>query len=218
MRQAFYERQSALMLDRPQLLLDSVSGPFYTKETEGASYYSPVKDDLVQPGVSGAAIVSSMMTAAGLGAAGVRLYFFEDAGGERGRANARLGDILQTGVNPTSTDPLVRENWRAISYAGTALKMLTPYLFGEALNSPAYGRNIMTSARQGPKARMLMIVNDNDWARSIRIDFRPYSYVKSIVKYTISESGITKTAIADSIDEAVTLGAGESVVYLFSSE
>jgi len=215
MRQAFYERQSVLMLDRPQLLLDSVAGPFYTKKTEGASYYSPVKDDLEQPGASGATIVSSMMTAAALGAAGVRLYFFENTDEERGRANAKLGAMLQTGVNPTSTDPLVRENWRAISYAGNALKMLAPYLFGEAQSSPAYGRNIMTSVRQGSNGRMLMIVNDNDWPRSIRIDFRPYSRGKSIVKYTISDGGTTKTGIADSTDETVTLGPGESAVYLF---
>jgi hypothetical protein len=216
MRQAYYERQPVLMLDRPQLLLDSVSGPFYTKETEGASYYSPVKDDLGQPGVSGAAIISSMMTAAALGAAGVRLYFFENAAELSGHATAKLGTTLQTGVNPTSTDPLVRENWRAISYAGNALKILTPYLFGATLNSPAYGRNIVTAARQGNNGRMLMIINDNDWARAIRIDLSPYSYRKSIVRYNISYDGIRKTAMTDSIDETITLGPGESAVYLFT--
>ena len=216
MRQTYYERQSILMLDRPQLLLDSVSGPFYTKETEGASYYSPAKDDLEQPGVSGAAIISSMMTAAALGAAGVRLYFFENAAELRRHADAKLGTALQTGVNLTSTDPLVRENWRAISYAGNALKILTPYLFGAALNSPAYGRNIVTAARQGNNGRMLMIVNDNDWARSIRITFSPYSYGKSIVRYNISYDGIRRMTMTDSIGETITLGPGESAVYLFT--
>ncbi len=63
--------------------------------------------------------------------------------------------MLQTGANPTARDPVIRENWRAMAYAANPLtKSLSPYMLGTALTSPAYGRNIVTAARQGDGARL----------------------------------------------------------------
>jgi len=50
MSQTFYGRQSATMIDRPQLLLDSVAGPYYQKNTSNEAYYTPPVDELEQPG------------------------------------------------------------------------------------------------------------------------------------------------------------------------
>jgi len=70
MSQAFYQRQPFMMLDRPQLMLNAITGPSYTKSVTSAAYYTPPEDALDQPGVSGSAVTATMMTAAALGAAG----------------------------------------------------------------------------------------------------------------------------------------------------
>ena len=216
MAQAFYQRQPFMMLDRPQLLLTSLSGPDYRKNTSGSAYYNPPSDTLNQPGVSGAAIVSEMMTAAALGAAGVRPYGFEDPANEPRRASAPPGSSLQTGGNPFSTNPLVQENWRAMSYAARMItQVMAPYLFGVALNSPAYGQGIVTAARQSRNGRMLMIVNDNDWDRTVTADFTPYANSHGGIRYRITSDGISTSSRLPRAGETLTLMPGETAVYLF---
>jgi hypothetical protein len=218
MAQAFYQRQPFMMLNRPQLLLTSLSGPDYTKNTSGSAYYKPPGDTLNQPGVSGAVVISEMMTAAALGAAGLRPYGFEDPASDVRRVSAPAGSSFQTGANPFSTNPLVRENWRAMSYAARMLtQVMAPYLFGVALNSPAYGQGIVTAARQGRDGRMLMIVNDNDWDRTLTADFRPYTSGHGI-RYRVTPDGINTTSRIHGAGETLTLRPGEAAVYLFPNK
>jgi hypothetical protein len=221
MSQIFYERQSATMIDRPQLLLDSVAGPYYQKNASGASYYTPPVDELEQPGPTPAAITSSIMTAAALGAAGVRLYYFEDPRNESARTAAPIGSLLQTGANPTANDPIIQANWRALSSASTALtQFLTPFVLGDALNSPAYGRNIVTAVRQGSNGKMLMIVNDNDWARTLSVDLQPYktNLLAPTTRYLVNSDGITQASLPYISHDSITLAAGETVVYLLQTQ
>ena len=218
MRQSFYESQSATMIDRPQLLLESVAGPMYRKNTAAEPYYTPPIDDLEQPGPTAPAITSSIMTAAALGAAGVRLYTFEDPRNEGARAAATIGSELQTGANPTANDPILQEHWRAMASASTAItKLLTPFVLGVALNSPAYGRNIVTAVRQASNGKMLMVVNDNDWARTLSINFTPYksNFFAPTTRYLVNSDGITKASLPYSNRETITLAPGETAVYLF---
>jgi hypothetical protein len=79
LRSAFYQRQSFLKIDRPQLFLTDITSFMYTKRTKDGVYYEPQTDLLVRPGMSGNDVVSTMMTAAALGAAGERAYFFENS-------------------------------------------------------------------------------------------------------------------------------------------
>jgi Bacterial Ig domain len=217
MTRAFYQRQSSMMLDRPQLMLDSISGPAYVKHTKGASYYSPAEDFLDQPGVSGPAVTATLMTAAALGAAGVRLYYFENATDASIRAAAPIGTYFQTGVSPAAGDPIIQDIWQGLSSAATALTgLLAPYLLETELNSPAYGSNIITAAREGAKGRMLMIVNDNDWLRTVRVSFMPYTYGSDVQRYRIRSDGIYGPSTAPSQGEVITLMPGETAVYLFS--
>jgi len=217
MTQAFYQRQSSMMLDRPQLMLDSISGPAYVKHTKGASYYSPAKDFLDQPGVSGPAATATLMTAAALGAAGVRLYFFENATDASIRAAAPIGTNFQTGASPTAGDPIIHDIWQGLSSAATALTgLLAPYILGTELNSPAYGSNIITAAREGAKGRMLMIVNDNDWLRTVQVSFVPYQYGSDVQRYQIRSDGINGPSTVHSQGEVITLMPGETAIYLFS--
>jgi hypothetical protein len=219
MAQAFYQRQSVMMLDRPQLLLTTLSGPDYRKNTSGSAYYNPPGDALNEPGASGAGITSEMMTAAALGVAGVRPYYFEDPTDEPRRASAKLGSSLQTGGNPFSTNALVQENWRGLSYAAKMLtQVMAPYLFGVALNSPAYGQGIVTAARQGRNGRMLMIVNDNDWDRTVMTNFTSYSYGHGGIRYRITSDGINTSSRIPGAGETLTLAPGETAVYLFPSK
>jgi hypothetical protein len=217
MSQAFYQRQPFMRLDRPQLVLDSISGPAYVKNARGAAYYRPPADALDQPGVSGSAVTATMMTAAALGAAGVRLYYFENSNDAGNRAAAPSGAYFQTGASPTADDPTIQDIWQGISSAANALTgPLAPYILGTELSSPAYGPDIITAARQGPNGRMLMIVNDNDWERTISVSFAPYRYGTKVNRYRISADGINGPSPAPSSGETITLKAGETVAYLFS--
>jgi hypothetical protein len=212
----FYERQPYLMLDHPQLLLNSISSSAYIKRTAGTAYYTPPADILSAPGVDGPAITSNMMSSAALGAAGVRLYQFEAPSNLVNRIKAPVGSMFQTGANPTANDPIILENWRAMAYAANPLtKTLLPYVLGNALTSPSYGRDILTAARQGPGGRLLMVVNDNGWPRTIGVDFTPYRTGKLINRYLISSDGIRTDVVPDGPGELIRLAAGESAVYLF---
>jgi hypothetical protein len=174
MRDLFYNRQPLMVLDRPQLFLDSISSFMYIKKTSSGAYYTPPADSLEHPGVFGPAITSTIMSAAALGGAGVRLYQFESSGNFASQIKAPPGTTLQTGANPAASDLIVRENWRAMAFAANPLtKTLAPYILGQAITSPAYEKNIVTAARQGPAGRLLMVINGNDWPRTVPIDSPP---------------------------------------------
>jgi hypothetical protein len=216
MRNLFYDRQPLMMLNRPQLFLDSISSFMYTKKTKSGAYYTPPADSLEHPGVAGPAITSTIMSAAALGGAGVRLYQFEAPTNLAGRIKAPAGTMLQTGANPTASDPIVRRNWRAMAFAANPLtKTLMPYMLGTALTSPAYGRNIVTAARQGASARLLMVINGNDWPRTVPVDFTPYRTGQAISCYRIGYDGIATSVVSDRPGQLTRLEAGESVVFLF---
>lgn len=216
MRELFYSRQPLMMLDRPQIFLDSISSFMYVKRAAATAYYAPPDDQLELPGVAGPAVTSGIMTAAALGGAGVRLYQFESPANLASRIKAPAGTMLQTGANPTASDPIIREIWRALAFADNPLtKSLTPYMLGTALTSPACGRNIVTAARQGNGTRLLMAVNDNDWTRTVPIDFKSYRTGQAITRYRIRYDGIETSVVPDGPGQTITLGAGESVVYLF---
>jgi hypothetical protein len=87
-------------------------------------------------------------------------------------------------------------------------------MLGTALSSPAYRTNIVTTARQCAGARLLMVINDNDWPRSVPVDFTPYRTGQATVRYRIGYDGISTDLIPDSRDSVI-LAAGEGVVYLF---
>ena len=216
MTEAFYSRQPSMMLDRPQLILASISGPAYTKNTSGEPFYTPPNDALDVPGTSDAVITSEIMTAAAIGAAGVRLYQFEPPANESSRASAPVGSYFQTGASPIASDPIVQGNWQAMSSAANALTgVLAPYVLSTALNSPALGRNIVTASRQSANGSMLMVINDNDWERTLFVDFSPYANGSQISRYLIDYNSTQQNMLSSSSGESIDLKGGETVVYLF---
>jgi hypothetical protein len=217
LRQAFYLRQPYMQLSRPQMMEVSVTGEMYVKRNRDTAYYSPIGDELQLPGVDGSAIIAQMFTAAALGAAGERLYTFEDPNGVLARTQAAEGSTLQTGVNPTARDAETIRRWRAISYAARMLTgILQPYILADEENSPAMGRNIVTAVRRNEQNRMLLIINDNDWDRRVPVDYRRYRDTGHQIRYLISQDGVVGPTTVPGTGEALDLGPGCVAIYIFS--
>ncbi len=213
----FNSREPYLMLDRPQLMLVSLSGPSYTKQNRTGSTYEPGVDSLDQPGVNPSHVSALMMTSAALGGAGIRLYYFEPPSDLAFRAQAAPGTYMQTGSNPSN---LQSDSWKAMgSSANLLTHVLEPYLLGAARSSPAYGRNIVTAVRQSAAGLMLLVVNGNDWTRSIPVDLRPFGGAGSVARYRLRASSIGTDLLprAQTIDK-IDLEAGESVVYIIPNQ
>ncbi len=216
MSQIFYQRQPHALLDRPQLILKGGASANYIKKTAGGAYFSPDADIILTPGDNGRTLTGGIMTAAALGAAGVRLYYWDRSDNASARASDPPGTEESSGFNSFGGDPLVSENWQAISNAGTALVSLTPYLLANTMNSPAYGRNVITAARQGNNGRMLMIVNAWDYPRIIPVDLSSFTYGRAITRYIVSAYGNSRTNLTGALTDKVTLRGGDTVAYIFS--
>jgi hypothetical protein len=216
MSQIFYQRQPFAMLDRPQLVLRGASSADYIKETVGGAYFTPPTDIIVAPGDNGPTLTGGIMAAGALGAAGVRLYYWDKSDNISTRASDPLGTEETTGFNSFAADPVVSENWQAISNAGNALTLLAPYLLANTLNSPYYGRNIITAARQGTSGRMLMIVNGWDYARTIPVNLATYTYGGKITRYVVSAYGNTTMDLTGSTKDNVVLNGGDTAAYVLT--
>ena len=214
MESEFLARQPFYMLDKPELMTVSLAGPSYTKASVGTSTYQPGLDALSEPGVSAGHVSALMMQAAALGGAGLRLYYFESPNDLPGRAAAPTGSQFQTGANPEN---LQQPQWRAMANAANLLTgTLAPYLLGARMNSPAYGRNITTAAREGGSGQMLLIVNGNDWPRTIPVDFTAFSLGNGATRYWLRSSGLATSVLPEAkTSDVITLAAGESVAYVF---
>ncbi len=216
LEQTFFSRQPFFMLNRPQLMEVSLTGPQYTKGSALGATYNPGVDALILPGVSPQHVSAVMMDVAALGGAGERLYYFESPSDLASRAAAPAGTTIQTGSNPQN---LQTASWTAMSYAATLLgSVLDPYLLATRINSPGYGLNIRSAARQGATGNMLLIVNGNDWQRSISVDLTPYNLGFGAAKYIVSATGISTSELSPTqLEDSVTLSEGESVAYILPS-
>jgi hypothetical protein len=202
-------------LNRPQVILQSMSGTNYTKNSKsGTEGYNPPVDELQHTGILPRAVVSGMMSAAAVGNSGVRLYQFETP--EDHRVNTKQGPGgggIQTGAAPFTGEV---KNWQAMAFGANALtKVLQPYLLSTAIHSPAYGRNLITAARDNGQGRMLMIVNSWDGTRTVDVDFTPFQFGFGAVRYRVTDTGIQTRIEADSPGEKIQLEAGETVAYIF---
>ena len=212
---AFYDRQPGMQLNRPQVILQTMSGMNYTKNSKsGTEGYNPPVDELQHVGIVPKAVVSGMMSAAAAGNVGVRLYQFETPSDHASNTKQGPGGGgIQTGAGPFTGEV---KNWQAMAFGANALtKVLQPYLLSTAINSPAYGRNLITAARDNGQGRMLMIVNSWDGTRAVAVDFTPFKFGFGAVRYRVSDTGIQTRIQADADGETVQLEAGETVAYVF---
>jgi len=75
----------------------------------------------------------------------------------------------------------------------------------------------VTAVRQASNGKMLMIVNDNDWARTLSVYLQPYkaNFFAPTTRYLINSNGTTNASLPYVTHDTITLAAGETVVYLF---
>jgi len=211
---AYFDRQPFMQLDRPQLMLISGAGAAYRKGSPaGSALFDPPSDELLYAGNRPEAVAAGMMAAAAVGNAGVRIYQFETPVAHGLRRNSGPGPAFQTGIHPEVSEVA---NWRAMAYAAAVLRgPAARFLLGRAISSPAYGRNIVTAAREAPEGRLLMIVNGWDGPRRLRVDFRGYHLGYGYVRYRVGAAGLATDAGPPADGETVDLEAGETALYLF---
>ena len=63
---------------------------------------------------------------------------------------------------------------------------------------------------------MLMIINGNDWFRELFVDLLPFQVGKRVTRYAISSTEVVQNTLPDVRDDRLTLGGGDTVVYLFN--
>ena len=104
-----------------------------------------------------------------------------------------------------------------MGYASNLItRVLQPFLLNLAGNAPAYGRNINSAVRQSPEGTMLMVVNGNDWPRTITVNLQPYGASFGTARYRVQSAGIATAILGGSqTSDTLTLAAGETVVYIF---
>lgn len=211
---AYFDRQPFMQLERPQLMLVSGAGPAYLKRSAaGSAAFDPPTDELLFAGNRPDAVAAGMMAAAAVGSAGVRIYQFETPEAFRARRDAGPGSAYQTGIHPEVSEVA---NWRAMAYTASVLRgPAAPFLLGRAISSPAYGRNIVTAARETSRGRMLLIVNGWDAPRRLRVDFRGFHLGYGYARYRVSHTGVATSAGKPSDGETIDLEGGETVMYLF---
>ena len=65
---------------------------------------------------------------------------------------------------------------------------------------------------------MLMVINDNDWERTLFVDFTPYASGSQITRYLIDYDGTQTSVLSTSSGETIDLKGGETAVYLFKQQ
>ena len=209
---AFLSRQTAVNPYRPQLMEQSMAGTDYLKySAAGNAVYSPPVDKLLHVGVVPRAVASGILTAAAAGNAGVKVYKYDNTYAER-RDNRGDGSEYESDGGPATGEVL---NWQSMGYAAATLtKSLQEYVLGTPVNSPYLGRNIITGARSGVNGNLLIVVNGWDSPRTILIDLSPHSTGQGVLRYRVSDTGIKVQLLGNVLGTTVTLGAGESALYL----
>jgi hypothetical protein len=153
---AVSRRVAVLPLERPALLLTSVSGPFYTKRVAG-DRFQPGHDTLQAPGVPAVACAAEIMYAVASGMAGVRAYQFDASRTRQERAAAALGrSDLQTGAEPFDVGT---DRWHAMAAAFGLIERLEPWILQRQVDAPHLGAAFVTGAREGAAGRLLVAVS-----------------------------------------------------------
>ncbi len=214
MSNAYYSRQPYMQLNRPQLMLISISDYSYIKNSpSGTDGYNPPLDTYQTGGVISKTVSSTMIAAAALGASGERLYQFETPETHQAAVGSGPGSSFSLSAAPTYS---AINLWRSMGYAGALMtNVLQPYLLAPPGNSPAYSNNIITGVRKATIGNMLMIVNAWDGPRTINVDFTPYKFGFGATRYRVNDTYIKNALLNDSAGETITLDSGEAAIYIF---
>jgi hypothetical protein len=210
---AVVRRMEVLPLERPALLLTSVSGPFYTKRVPG-DRFSPGHDALQAPGVPAVACAAEILYAVAMGCCGVRAYQFDAARLRQERAAAPLDRRdLQTGAEPVETGT---ERWQAMAAAFALVARLERYVLQAQTNAPYLGAALVSGAREGPAGRLLVAVSFAAEPRTVAVDLSPYRTGGRTVRHRLYGAEVSVEPLDAALD-TLTFRPGEAVCWEFSA-
>jgi hypothetical protein len=198
--------------DRPQLMLVSGCGPFYTKRAEG-DHFQPGFDEGLPSTPDPAHIAAQPLYAALSGAAGVRTYSVDFTWkGERARAKLGARD-LQTGTSPFGAGS---DRWHALAAAYTVLGRLEPWLLQPPMHAVALGADFSVGARGGKNGRLLLAIQWSQRSRTVTVDLTPYRLpgVKRIERYRVRGGSSSVEVLPEGPRDTVTFEPGEFVAWL----
>jgi len=200
--------------DKPQLMLVSGCGPYYTKRVAG-DHFQPGLDEGTPGETPGALIADQPLFAALSGAAGARMYSV-DFWWKPERANAPLGaGGLQTGASPFGAGS---DRWHALSAAYNVLARLEPYLLQPQTNAVAVGPDFSVGARQGAESRLYMALNWSQQPRTVTVDLTPYQIAsaKTIIRYHVLGASSHVAQMPNTAHDTVTFQPGEFVAWVIT--
>lgn len=209
-------RFPALQRHAPELLLTSLTGPYYTAHGSGHEY-TPGQDRLIAPATPPVSVAAQVMYAAAMGMAGVRAYAFDWSVWKKLRREAKPGQgDLQTGSDPFETGT---DRWQAMASAFDLIQRLEPDLLQPQMSAVDLGRSIVTGARQGPRSRLLMAINFSEAAEPARVYLGPYRHTDGppIVRYRLVGATLSTATVRNRDYDAVTFAPGEAIVWQFLS-
>jgi hypothetical protein len=212
---AVSRRMAVLPLERPALLLTSVSGPFYTKRVPG-DRFSPGQDTLQAPGVPAVACAAEIMYAVATGMAGVRAYQFDATRTRQERAAAALGRRdLQTGAEPFDVGT---DRWQAMAAAFGLVERLEPYILQTQVDAPHLGAALVTGARDGPAGRLLVAVSFSAEDETVTVDLGPYRTAGGRpTRHRLRGATVSVESLAAAALDTLTFRPGEAVCWVFPS-
>ncbi len=198
--------------DRPQLMLVSGCGPFYTKRVEGGQF-EPGGDEGLPARPSPALVAVQPLYAALSGAAGVRMYCVDfHWKPERRRAALGTGD-LQTGASPFGAGS---DRWHAIAAAYNCIGRLEPWLLQPPVSAVALGQDFSVGARRGRNGCLLMAINWSQVPRTVTVDLAPYRLpgVKWLERCRVHGGSSSVEVMRGAAQDTLTFEPGEFVAWL----
>ncbi|HVY68158.1 MAG TPA: fibronectin type III domain-containing protein, partial [Patescibacteria group bacterium] len=200
--------------DKPFLLLANFVGPYYIKNGAG-NHYIPGQDTLIRAGFSPDQVTALIMDGLGWGAAGLRMYRYDNIYDGPSRQNDATGTVEQTGANPFSVGV---PRWNAMSYAFNVAKTLDPYFLSPLANAVDQGPNIEAAARSGTAGKLLMLTNLLETGQTVNPDLSSYQTgAGTMTRYLISGSGSSSQSMTAASSDTLTLAPGQTVVYVFAA-
>ena len=212
---AVSRRLAVLPLERPALLLTSVSGPFYTKRVPG-DRFSPGQDTLQAPAVSAVACAAEIMYAVATGMAGVRAYQFDATRTRQERATAALGrSDLQTGAEPVE---IGTDRWQAMAAAFGLIERLEPWILQRQVDAPHLGSGLVTGAREGAAGRLLVAVSFSAVDETVTVELGPSRADGGrITRHRLRGPSVSVESLPAAALDTLTVRPGEAVCWVWPS-
>ncbi len=198
--------------DKPQLMLVSGCGPFYSKKVEGDHFHAGL-DEGLPSAPSPAQIADQPLYAALSGAAGVGHVF------GRLQLEGRTGPGQAGSTRPADRGQPLRRRQRPLARPLGGLQPARPAgtVPAAATNQcDRLGVGLHDSARRGAGSRLLMAINWSQAPRSVNVDLTPYLLfgVEKIERYRVLGGASSVDLLPAAPRDSLTFQPGEFVAWL----